>query len=90
MKRNRYQKWLQNIVNTQEEEISCSECFHWVSGYVEMELTGQDAPAAFPQVKHHLEQCQACREEYEILHDLSVLDKEENAPSIDDLKDLIR
>ena len=70
MKKDRFERWLQNIHNTQDEEISCSECFDSVSHFVEVELAGEDAVSKMPQVKQHLDQCAACREEYETLRDL--------------------
>jgi hypothetical protein len=89
VKRNRFERWLQNIYNTQDEEISCSECFDLVSHYVEVELAGDDAVAKMPQLKQHLDQCPACREEYETLRDFRHLENKGELPSRDDLEDLI-
>jgi len=89
VKRNRFERWLKNIYKTQEQEISCSECFDGVSHFVEVELAGQDAAAKMPQLKHHLDQCAVCREEYETLRDLARLENEGELPSSDDLQDLI-
>lgn len=90
MTSNRFQDWLQNVFHTEEEEISCSECFDAVSHFVDVELSGKDAVAEMPQVKQHLDQCPACREEYETLRDLQRLENEGGAPSSDDLQGLIR
>lgn len=89
MKRNRFERWLQNIYHTQDEEISCSECFALVSHFVDVEVSGEDAAARMPQLKQHLDQCAACREEYETLRDLARLENEDELPSADDLQDLI-
>ena len=89
MQKNRFERWLQNIHNTQDEELSCSECFDIVSHFVEVELSGKDAAAKMPQVKQHLDQCPACRAEYEVLRDLQRLENNAELPSIDDLQDLI-
>ena len=89
MKKNKFERWLQNIDKTEDEEISCSECFDLVSHFVEVELSGADAVAEMPKLKQHLEQCSACREEYETLRDLSRLEEEGKLPSSDDLKKLI-
>jgi hypothetical protein len=88
MKNDRFQRWLQRIYNTQDEEISCSECFDAVSHFVEVELSGADAAAQMPNVKQHLEQCPACKQEYETLRDLQRLENEDNLPSVDDLRNL--
>jgi hypothetical protein len=89
VKRDRFERWLRNIYRTQEKEISCSECFDSVSHFVEVEGSGGDAASQMPQVKQHLDQCRACREEYEALRDLKRLEDEEELPSVDDLKGLI-
>ena len=89
MHKHRFERWLHNIRSTQDKEISCSECFDGVSHFVELELTGGDPAAEMPQVKQHLDQCPACREEYETLRDLVRLENEGGLPSSTDLQDLI-
>lgn len=89
MKNDRFERWLQSIYNTQDEEISCSECFDAVSHFVEVELSGADPVAKMPKVKQHLEQCPACQQEYETLRDLQHLENEGKLPSVDELQDLI-
>lgn len=89
MDRNRFENWLRNIYETQDEEISCTACFDLVSRFVELEISGQDAPAKMPQLKQHLNQCRACRDEYETLRDLRRLEEKGEMPSLDDLQDLI-
>ena len=90
MKRERFETWLRNIYQTQDVEISCTECFDLVSRFVEVEISGRDVVDELPQVKQHLDQCRACREEYEILSDLRRLEEEGDIPPLDDLQDLIR
>jgi hypothetical protein len=89
MQKNRFEHWLQNIHTTQEAEISCSECFDLVSHFVEVELSGADAAAQMPQLTQHLNQCPACREEYETLRDLQRLENQGELPAVDDLRDRI-
>ena len=64
-------RWLERIDATQEEEISCSECFRLVSVLVDRELAGEDLNKTLKMVKQHLDQCQVCQEEYEILRELA-------------------
>jgi hypothetical protein len=90
MERSRFENWLRNIYATQDEEISCTECFDLVSHFVELEAAGENAAAKMPQLKQHLEQCRACHDEYETLRDLRRFEDEGGAPSLDDLQDLIR
>jgi hypothetical protein len=87
--KDRFNRWLQVIFNTQEDEISCSDCFDMMSHFVEMELSGKDAAGSMPQLKHHLDQCPACREEYENVRNLQMLENMGALPSVDDLEDLI-
>ena len=89
MNSDRFERWLRNIYNTQEKEISCSECFDLVSGFVDLELAGGDPAVKMPLVIQHLHQCAACREEYETLRDLRRLEEDGEAPSTGDLQDLI-
>jgi predicted anti-sigma-YlaC factor YlaD len=85
MAANRFDKWLKNIFETEEHELSCSECFDSVSRYVDLELTGEDAARQMPEVKQHLGQCPACHAEYEVLHELRQMEDEGAPPSIEDL-----
>jgi hypothetical protein len=89
VKSDRFERWLKNIYATQDEEISCSECFDQVSHFVELELAGEDATAIMPQLKQHLDQCPACHGEYETLRDLQGLENKGELPSLDDLQGLI-
>ena len=89
VQRDRFERWLHNILNTQDEEISCTECFDLVSHLVEVELSGGDAGNKLPRVKQHLDQCATCRAEYETLRDLARLEKDGKLPSVDDLRDRI-
>ena len=90
MSRNRFERWLRNIQATQDEEISCSQCFDQVSTFVEVELRGEDAAAQMPKLRQHLDQCAACREEYETLRDLQTLENKDDLSSLDDLQGSIR
>ncbi|NOH04564.1 MAG: hypothetical protein HND47_22660 [Chloroflexi bacterium] len=89
MERDRFENWLRNIYDTQDNEISCTECFDLVSHFVELETSDQDAAAELPQVIQHLGQCRACRDEYETLRDLVILENRGGAPSLDDLRNSI-
>jgi len=89
MKNDRVENWLHNVYHTQEEEISCTECFDSVAHYVEVELSGEDPAAEMPWVKQHLDQCPACRQEYETLRELGRFEDEGGLPSSNDLQNLI-
>jgi hypothetical protein len=48
-------------------EIGCDACFEELDRYVELEVAGQDADAAVPGLRAHLDGCPACHEEHESL-----------------------
>ena len=60
-------KMLRKLENTQDVELSCDEVFDLLDVYAEMALRGEDVSESLPLVKHHLEMCPDCREEYEAL-----------------------
>ena len=61
---------LGRLLGPAEREIGCDECFDQLDGYVELEVAGRDADAAFPGFRAHLVGCPACREEHESLRAL--------------------
>lgn len=86
MERPAWQRLVRDIAHTDDEEISCSECFDLVSDYVDLEIAGTVHERRLPQLEQHLQQCGVCREEYEVLRDLARLEAEGRAPSTDDLR----
>jgi hypothetical protein len=77
---------LRHIRETADEELSCTECFELVPGYVELEVAGRAADEQIPRLRQHLDRCGVCREEYETLRDLLRLEAEGRLPSVDDLR----
>jgi anti-sigma factor RsiW len=61
---------LARLLGPEGPEVGCDECFEQLDRYVEIELAGQDADAALPGLRAHLEGCPACREEHESLRAL--------------------
>ena len=61
---------LDRLVGPAGPEVGCDACFDELDRYVELELTDQDADAAVPGLRAHLDGCPACREEYESLRAL--------------------
>lgn len=89
MEKQRVEHWLASVHHTQDEEISCTECFDLVSSFVDLELSGADPAASIPEVGQHLHHCPTCRDEYETLLDLRRLEDSGNPPSLDALRDMI-
>ena len=61
---------LSRLLGPAGPEVGCDECFDQLDRYVELELAGQDADAAMPGLRAHLEGCPACREEHASLRAL--------------------
>jgi hypothetical protein len=81
----RWQRWLRLVERTEDDELSCSDCFDQLSDYVDLELDGQSAAERMPRLRQHLEQCGVCRDEHEVLLDLATRASEGTLPSDDDL-----
>jgi predicted anti-sigma-YlaC factor YlaD len=77
-----FRRLLQNIAETEDEEISCTECLELVPQYVDLEVAGQADDRTLSRLQRHLRQCSVCREEYEALRDL-VLDTDRRPPDSD-------
>ena len=71
MNQSKFEWTIRRIYETRDDEISCSECFDYLSTYVDLETLTADAAKQMPHVKQHLNQCRVCREEYETLLDLA-------------------
>lgn len=68
-------RWVRHVLDTRDDEITCTECFDETSRYVDLELAGDDPAAKLPRVRHHLAQCRACREDYETLRDFIISER---------------
>jgi hypothetical protein len=64
-------KLMRMISMTEEEEYSCDDVYDLIDQYAEIIARGEDADHMMPLIKHHLDMCVDCREEYESL--LSVI-----------------
>lgn len=58
---------LQSLAMTKEEEYSCDKAHNLVDQFVEIKTRGDNVEKLMPLVKHHLDMCQECFEEYEAL-----------------------
>jgi hypothetical protein len=81
----KFSRWIKQVRDTQDEEINCSACLEQISDYVDLELATGDAARAMPQVRQHLNQCQVCREEYQVLRELARLEAVGDMPANDEL-----
>jgi hypothetical protein len=80
---------LRLVADTRDDEISCDECFDLVAQYVDREAAEERAAPRLLQLEHHLDQCGVCREEYEVLRDFARLERNGEAPSVDELRRLL-
>jgi hypothetical protein len=61
---------LGRLLGPADAEVGCDVCFDELDRYVELEVAGEDADAAIPGLRAHLQGCAACREEHESLYAL--------------------
>lgn len=59
------------------EEMLCTQYFDELPRYVDIEISGADAGALLPEVKHHMHQCPECEEVYLAL--LRLVDQEKSS-----------
>jgi len=60
-------KLLGMVEKTNEQEMDCAEVFEALDIYAEAMVRGEDTSEMLPKVKHHIEMCRDCFEEYEAL-----------------------
>jgi predicted anti-sigma-YlaC factor YlaD len=82
----RLERLLRLVARTEDEELSCDECFDLLPQYVDLEVSREVPNVRLPLFRRHLEQCAVCREEYEIVRELTRLEAEGRPPAIDDLR----
>lgn len=58
---------IRRLQNTHEEELSCDEVFALVDEYAEANQRGEDVASLKPLIRHHLDMCRECDEEYQAL-----------------------
>ncbi len=58
---------ISRIENTREDELSCDEVFELIDQYAEANLPEEDDQRLKPLIRHHLDMCRECDEEYEAL-----------------------
>jgi hypothetical protein len=55
------------LQDTRHEELSCDDVFHIIDQYADLLAQSKDAEKLMPLIKHHLEMCIDCHEEFESL-----------------------
>jgi hypothetical protein len=61
---------LGRLLGPADPEVGCDVCFDELDRFVDLEVAGDDADAAIPGLRAHLDGCPACREEHESLYAL--------------------
>ena len=64
--------FLRVLEDVRKEELSCSEIYTKLDEYVEREIDQKDASNIMPLIREHLDICQECCEEYEVLLDVII------------------
>jgi uncharacterized protein with PIN domain len=60
-------KMIRMVKMTRPDEIGCDECFEKLHEFAEMKLEGKSPEEAMPLVEDHLNRCNECKEEFEVL-----------------------
>jgi len=58
---------MHRLQKTHDEELSCDEVFALVDEYAEANQRGEDVASLKPLIRHHLDMCRECDEEYQAL-----------------------
>ena len=82
--------WLKRVLETRDEEISCAECQILVSQYVDLELETGEAGAPLPELVHHINQCPACWDTYQLLRELARLEAQGGSPDVQELSERLK
>ena len=67
LSRNGLKSLLENLSSTKDVEIPCDDVFVLIDEYADAAARGEDTSELMPLVRHHLEICRDCLEEYEAL-----------------------
>lgn len=60
-------KMMTMLAHTEQQELTCDEVYALLDEFVELAVRGEDVAALMPLVKHHLDMCPDCQEEYRVL-----------------------
>ena len=58
---------ISRLENSRADELSCDEVFALVDEYAEASQRGEDVGNLKPLLRHHLDMCRECDEEYQAL-----------------------
>lgn len=61
------QKMLEMLAHTKEVEASCDDCQQQLAEFAETTLAGKSIPQGLKCIDEHLQRCEDCREEFEVL-----------------------
>ena len=54
-------------LSARSTELGCDECFELLASYAERLLAGEPVDNSLKLVQEHLERCDCCKEEFELL-----------------------
>ena len=60
-------KVVKDVLATRPDEMDCGSCHSQIDSFVEMLREGKKASEVKPLVKHHLDMCGDCNEEFQAL-----------------------
>lgn len=63
------------VADTNDEEITCGECFDGMADFADKQLVGASLDEALERVEAHIAFCPECSEEYAVLRDMLAAQK---------------
>ena len=55
------------VRQTRDQELTCDECLDQLGSFAELNLKGRPAEEAHDLLRHHLQICGECQEEFDLL-----------------------
>lgn len=62
-------KLIQQLLDEEPGELNCTDCFEILDRFAELKLSGHIPSLEMPLVQEHLNHCDNCREQFEMLVD---------------------
>ena len=67
LKKEQIQTLVGLIVTTENDQLTCDDCFGQIGEFAEHALDGRELTDGMKVIQRHLEQCPCCKGEYEAL-----------------------
>lgn len=58
---------LDMLLQTEDFESNCDDCFQRMAEFAEVQLEGKSVPESLKAIEEHMARCSECRQEFEAL-----------------------